>query len=53
VWSCLARHHIGDVLTQDWRSIIEENDAYQQWLANWANGIPNANRTCMTCPRLK
>jgi MoaA/NifB/PqqE/SkfB family radical SAM enzyme len=53
VWSCLARHLIGDVKKQGWKEIVEENDAYQEWLANWHRGQANHNSTCMTCPRNK
>lgn len=53
IWSCLARHVIGDVKQQGWKEIVEENNTYQDWLANWHRGRPNDNGTCMTCPRKK
>lgn len=53
VWSCLARHEIGDVRTGTWASIVEENQAYQEWLANWHYGTSNSNPTCKSCPRRK
>lgn len=53
VWSCLARHEIGDVATGTWESIVEQNREYQEWLANWHYGTSMANDTCKSCPRRK
>lgn len=53
VWSCLARHEIGNVATGTWRTIVEDNQAYQEWLANWHYGTSNSNDTCKSCPRRK
>lgn len=53
IWSCLARHEIGDVRKGTWESVVEENQAYQEWLANWHYGTSNSNDTCKSCPRRK
>lgn len=53
VWSCLARHVIGDVRNEDWNSIVDDNVGYQLFLRNWGNGISNDNDCCNECPRLK
>lgn len=53
VWSCLARHVIGDIHAGTWESIIEENAPYQEFLANWHYGLSNDNPQCRTCPRRK
>ena len=53
VWSCLARHEIGNLASGTWESIVEENLGYQEFLANWHYGTSNANSACASCPRRK
>lgn len=54
VWTCLGRHVIGDVMTDDWAKIVDENPEYQEFLRNWFIGRPIQNKaTCLVCPRRK
>jgi MoaA/NifB/PqqE/SkfB family radical SAM enzyme len=53
VWSCLARHSIGNIREGDWMSIIEKNKDYQAFLSNWANETSMDNKVCRLCPRKK
>lgn len=53
VWSCLARHEIGDLKSGTWETIVEKNPDYQSFLANWFFGTSNANKECKSCPRRK
>ena len=53
VWSCLARHEIGDIAKGTWESIIEQNPDYQEFLANWFYGVSARNGVCSSCPRRK
>lgn len=53
VWSCLARHQIGDINSGDWNSIIDQNTSYQEFLANWHYGNSMENHDCKSCPRRK
>lgn len=53
VWSCLARHRIGNIAEGDWQSIVEQNRWYQGFLAKWAEGKSGENDVCRSCPRRK
>lgn len=53
LWSCLARHEIGDLRSGTWETIVEKNPEYQSFLANWFYGTSNVNKECKSCPRRK
>jgi radical SAM protein with 4Fe4S-binding SPASM domain len=53
VWSCLARHSLGNIHEGTWESIVDNNLEYQEWLRNWHTGASMFNPTCKSCPRRK
>jgi sulfatase maturation enzyme AslB (radical SAM superfamily) len=50
-WSCFGRHVVGNVLTDDWRTLVRK-PRYQEWLRNRATGQALQDTWCRNCPRV-
>lgn len=50
-WSCFGRHVVGNILTDDWHSIMSR-PRYQEFLRNRVSGQWLKDAWCRNCPRV-